>query len=289
MNERRPPPWLEYERALLSYLETGYSSAEVRHDVRLRGVLSGVDRQIDILVREQINGREVTTAFEAKCFGRRVNVKHVEEAIGLFRDVGVDRGVVVTTQGYSEAAMQRANADDVEIELDILNLSDLGRFQSDGGGLPYSGRHGVTLAAPLGWIVDGSRFAAAPARLYRRGLSFEEAVAEHEFMYVQFWTKDSDISSARELMEWQNETLLAEFPDARLEVEPLILTEAWTVDALIRTARNAYPWLEITGCVEFEEFLFFVVLHTPEVVAGRNRRKLEYVIRRALPFGVRRK
>ena len=56
----------------------------------------------------------------------------------------------------------------------------------------------------------------------------------------------------------------------------------------MRTARNAYEHLEVTAYVEFEDFIFFVVLHTPQLVANRNVRKLKYVMSKALPFTVRR-
>lgn len=286
MNDRHPA-WLKYEKVLLDYLQTEHSEAEVEHNVNLPGTLSGVDRQIDVLVRERLPGDTVTTAFEAKCYKRRVNVKNVEEAIGLFRDVSVDRGVVVTTVGYSDAALQRAYADDVEIELDILNLADLGQFQSDGGALPYAGSHGVAIPAPLGWVVDGSRHPSSPARLFRRGLTFAEAVQGAEFVYVAFWTKDEKAATAEELIELQNANLRLNFPEVDLTVEPLELGTRWTGPGLIRTARKAYPWLEITACVEFDQFLFFAVLHTPQLVASRNRRKLEYVVRKALPFTIR--
>ena len=280
------PPWLAYERTLLGYLQIEYSDSDVQHDVSLPGALSGVARQLDVLIHERIAGDVVTTAFDAKCYSRRVNVKDVEAAIGLFRDVGVDRGVIITTVGYSDAALRRAFADEVDLELDILNLADLGQFQSDGGALPYAGSHGAAIPAPLGWIVDGARSPIGPARLYRRGLTFEQAVEEHEFMYLRFWTKDEVASTSQALIEWQSENLRAAFPDVRLLVEPLDLGERWKGPGFIRTAANAYEWLEITACVEFREFLFFVVLHTPELVAARNRRKLEYVVRKALPFNV---
>lgn len=278
------PRWLEYEHIVFEYLQFNHDGAEVRHNVRLPGRLSGVLRQIDVLVDEHLSGHLFRTAFEAKCYKRAVDVKDVEEAIGLLRDVGVDRGVMITTSGYSDAALRRAHADDVDIELDILNLAALEQFQSDGGALPYAGSHGVVIPAPLGWIIDGSRFPGTSARLWRRGLSFEEAYSKREFMYVAFWSKDSTASSVEELTERQNENVRTAFPGAEITVEPLELKGRWR--SAVRTVANAYDWLEMTAYVQFDDFILFVVLHTPELVANRNRRKLEYVVAKAIPFTI---
>jgi len=185
------PNWLAYEKSIFKYLQFDHPEAEVVHNASLPGLLSGVPRQIDILVTERFGPEAYVTAFEAKHYTRKIDVKGVEEAIGLFRDVGVNRGVMITTMGYSDAALRRANADDVDIELDILNLADLEAFQTDGFAIPYSGPYGTAIPAPLGWIIDGSKSVWGQARLYRRGLTFEQAHNHSEFMYVKFWDKES--------------------------------------------------------------------------------------------------
>jgi hypothetical protein len=281
-----PPDWLKYEKTVFEYLQFDYAEAEVVHDVSLPGRLSGVPRQIDVLVTERFGVKTYVTAFEAKYYARKIDVKGVEEAIGLFLDVGVDRGVMITTMGYSDAALRRANADDVDIDLDILDLVELETFQTDGCAIPYKGPHGVVIPAPLGWIIDGTRTAWGLARLYRRGVTFEQAHNQSEFMYVQFWNKESEqISSLNDLIYSQNQGMLRDFPNAEITVESLDLGQK--SKGAIRTAANIYPALEVTAFAEFEKFILFVVLLTPKVVFNRNRRKLEYVVRKALPLSVK--
>jgi hypothetical protein len=279
------PDWLKYEKTVLKYLELDRPEAEVVHDVSLLGRLSGIRRQIDVLVTERFGVKTCVTAFEAKHYKRKIDVKGVEEAIGLFLDVGVDRGVMITTMGYSDAALRRANADDLDIDLDILNLAELGRFQTDVCAMPYKGPHGAYIPAPLGWIIDGLSTPWGLARIYRRGLTFRQAHDQSEFMYVQIWNKESDqISTLDELIAAQNQGMLQEYPNAVITVEPLDLGP--NSKGAIRTAANIYPALEVTAFVEFKKSILFVVLLTPEVVLNRNRRKLEYVIRKAGPFSV---
>lgn len=280
-----PPDWLKYEKTVFEYLRLDHPEAKVVHNVSLPGRLSGIPRQIDVLVAERFGVKTYVTAFEAKHYTRKIDVKGVEEAIGLFRDVGVDRGVMITTVGYSDAALRRANADDVDIDLDILDLAELETFQTDGCAIPYKGPHGAVIPAPLGWIIDGSRTAWGLARLYRRGLTFEQAHNQSEFMYIQIWNKESDqINALNDLIAVQNQGMLHDFPNAKITVE--VLDFGLKSNGAIRTAEYIYPALEVTAFAEFEKFILFVVLLTSKVVLNRNRRKLEYVIRKALPFSV---
>jgi hypothetical protein len=281
---RQSPNWLKYEKTIFEYLRLDHPEVEVVHNVSLPGRLSGIPRQIDVLVTERLSGTAYTTAFEAKHYSRRVDVKGVEQAIGLFRDVGVDRGVMITTVGYSAAALQRACADDVDIDLDIFDLASLKPFQTDGLAIPYRGPHGTAIPAPLGWIIDGSKSPWGLARLYRRGLTFHQAHGEGEFMYVQIWSKDSAVRTLDELIAAQNAGMAQDFPNIEITVETLDLGAAY--QGAVRIAANMYPSLEVTAFAEFKEFILFIVLLSPRVVLNRNRRKLEYVIRKALPFSV---
>jgi len=92
------------------------------------------------------------------------------------------------------------------------------------------------------------------------------------------WNTHHDLISA------QNQGMLQHFPDAEITVEELDLGAG--AEGAIRTAENMYRALEVTAFAEFEKFILFIVLLTPEVVHKRNRRKLEYVIRKAVPFSI---
>jgi hypothetical protein len=281
---RSSPAWLEYEKTIFEYLHVDHPEAEVVHNALLPGHLSGIRRQIDVLVTETISDAVFRTAFEAKHYSKKVDVKGVEEAIGLFQDVGVNRGVLVTTKGYTDAALQRANADDLDIDLDILDLSDLGSFQTDGMAIPYKGQNGAAIPAPLGWIIDCSRTEWGLARMYRRGLTFQEAHNVSEFMYVQIWDKEAEPKTLDGLIAEQNKGILHHFPKAEVAVDHLNLGRGRK--GAMRTASGMYVVLEVTAFAEFAKFILFITLITPKVVLNRNRRKLEYVIRKALPFTI---
>jgi hypothetical protein len=105
--------WKQYENQIFERLkEMAGPDAEVNFDVSMPGRLSRVDRQIDVFVRGDFAGHvtRATMAVDCKCFSRKVDVKDVETFIGLVEDVGTDFGLLVTTEGFSEAAKNRAAA-----------------------------------------------------------------------------------------------------------------------------------------------------------------------------------
>lgn len=279
------PDWLKYQREVHSQLVELYPESHIRHDVRLPGNLSNAQRQVDVLVEERLAGQRLVTAVDAKHHGRPIDVKEVESFLGLLRDVGVDRGLMVSAKGYTAAAMTRAWSDDVDLDLDVLSLAELKQWQGEAA-IPYAGRNGIVLSAPLGWIIDGQRRPGTLARLYRRGLSFEGAVGNCEFMYVNIWDRRAPVDSLEALLDEQARQLREVSPDVTISVRELGGDIGWR-GCIRRADVPSYPTAELTGLVEFPDAILIVVLFTPLVGERRNVRKLEYVLRKALPMSVR--
>lgn len=279
------PAWRQFEREVHSELAVTYPGAAILHDVRLPGALSGTQRQIDILVEERLGGGCVRTAIDAKHRGRKVDVKEVESFIGLLHDIQVQRGIIVSASGYTEAALARAFRDDVDLDLDVFTLDEFRQWQA-AVAIPYAGRNAVLVPAPFGWAVDGERFPHALARLYRRGVSFEEAANLSEFMYVNLWDRHPPVDSLEALLAKQEQDIRSHAPDAAIGVLDAP-TGAGYRGCIRRADIVGYPTAEITGFIEFPKVIFFSVLFTPLVVERRNVRKLEYLLQKVLPISVR--
>jgi hypothetical protein len=82
--------------------------AEVLHNVKMPGRLGGQERQVDVLVREQVGQYKINIIIECKDHKRPIDVKGVEEFSGLLNDVGAQKGVLVCPMGFSELAKTRA-------------------------------------------------------------------------------------------------------------------------------------------------------------------------------------
>ncbi|WP_442891409.1 restriction endonuclease [Chitinimonas sp. JJ19] len=127
MDKSSSPSWERYERLVAelvrNQLPTEYC---VTPNARVKGLLSGRVRQIDVLIDSRHAACEgFRLIVDAKARGRRIDVTHVEAFRGLMEDVGATHGYLVCPHGFSEAAERRAQ-DAVSIRL--LPLDRLENF-----------------------------------------------------------------------------------------------------------------------------------------------------------------
>ena len=279
--------WQQYEREIEEQFRQTYPLAQITHDAKLVGKFSKVERQIDLLIEERASDFAFRIVVDAKYRGRKIDVSDIEAFIGLTRDVEAHTGMMIALEGYTPAAVNRAHSDDLDIILDVLNLEELKVFQGFAA-FPYSGDRGVSIAAPFGWIVDATQRPGMVATLYERGLSFEEAVRNNEFMYVTFWDKRNDkVDSLDALLKFQEGYMLEGSPDAEiLLLERARNRRVGAVTLIRRFKKKTYPTPEYTGFVDFENFIFMCVLFTPESLERKNLRKLRSVIGDVFPMKV---
>ena len=105
------PKYAVYERcvAALTVERQSAITSSVTANARIRGVISGRSRQIDVLIEDldfSPNGFRIIV--EAKCIKRKIDVPEVEALEGKMRDVCASHGVLVTSSGVTCAALRRA-------------------------------------------------------------------------------------------------------------------------------------------------------------------------------------
>lgn len=272
--------WQNYEEQVFRLLKAHLPHARLRKDVKIRGRYSGRKRQIDILISEPGPAGRVRTVVDAKHFSRNVNVKAVDSLAGFVDDIGADGGMLVTGKGYSPAALRRAFYGPADLELDVLNFSELKRLQGFAA-LPYAGDLGLWIRAPLGWVIDAKREKGRLAMLYQRGLDAPGAGKKKELIYINCWDKRLDPLTMSELDGLQVEALRSRGAVDVRYVETLQRSDHLTQ---LRVAEvEACGYLEITGFVEWEDAIFFAVLLTPKETQRQNMRRLESVLRHAMP------
>lgn len=277
--------WRDYEKEIFDYFRTQYPTADISHNVSVDGRFSKTKRQIDILIEDYVAGNRIRIVVDGKFFSENIDVKDVEMFIGMLNDCEANKGLLITQVGFSQAAINRAFYDLMDIELDILNFKDLHKFQAFGG-VPYSGEHGVVLPAPFGWILDGTKRRGMLATLYERGLTWEQAGERLEWMYVNIKSKDNEIKTLDHFLDLQELLTLDRSPNATIKYFPTIKrTDTNTRLRVIDI--ESYPTMEYTGFVEFDDFIFFCVLFTPEELKKKNIRKLENIMQRVLPIYIK--
>jgi len=125
--------WRVYEK-IVGDTQAMHRNCVVIQDHKIKGVRSGVIRQIDVWVTGEIAGHEIKLAIECKLHKAKVDIKTVDAFIGFLEDVAADKGVLITTTGFTLGAKTRAGA--AGIELNVMTLesameTDWGQFLED--------------------------------------------------------------------------------------------------------------------------------------------------------------
>ncbi len=285
MPKKSKPGWSAYERQAFKLFKQYFPTAKVRKNIRVKGRFSKRKRQIDILIAEKTPAGILKTVVDTKLFTRKVDVKAVDALAGFVDDVGAQRGMLITSRGYTQAALRRAFYGPNDLELDILNFSALQQFQGFTA-IPYKGDKAFLLGAPFGWIIDAKRTKGRLCNMYQRGLDMTTAVEKKEFLYINFRDRGEDRLTAAELDERQ----VAEMKS----IGKVTVSRRETVqraDAITRLRIadvERYGCLEITGFLEFDNVILFAVLLTPTETQRPNIRRLESVMKQAMPIDFKR-
>jgi len=278
--------WKSYEDRIHEHFTHAYPKANVRKNQYILGKYSKAKRQIDVLIEETIGTTPVRTIVDGKFFNRKVDVTKVEAFASFVADVGAQRGILVTSRGYSKAALERAFNDSRKLELDILNFDDLQQFQALVA-LPYVDDNTVVVPAPLGWVIDGDKQGPFHACAYQRGLDLAAAQKRMEWMYMILSPKGRGLNTIDDLISFQNSRTKKHGQGGRTTyLNPTLRDDALTK---IRCTRFRDPkFYEITGFVPFDKFIFFCVVITPANRKAVNLRKLEYVLAKIMLVNVKR-
>lgn len=272
----KPDDWRSYEAYVAGALAERFPSIEIRRDVRVRGRHSGVERQIDLLV-----GVEGLIAVECKCYARRVDVKIVEMYLGMLDDLGVRAGILVTTKGYSEAALNRARNDPRDIDLQIIHPDRLSEYQHIGAPLIYRGDLGISLAPPQFWVVDVELTqvpGGALAMMYPLGHSLSSAMRSADVIYGNIITRPFANATLSETALPHTSALLSDQPDTWIEASNLEVSDRHGTrrNALLRWADipSTPADCELALYVDYDEWILLLVAKS----LARNRAHLQEML-----------
>jgi|GEM_PF-2977082 len=118
----RPVTPEAYEQALFERLLYEFPPPEfvvTRNDQEPGRYSRSRPRQLDVSVRRAVGGRprQLYLVAEAKRHSRRIHVGQVEAFIGMLDDVACRLGILVSPQGPTQGATNRATAADVRLDL----------------------------------------------------------------------------------------------------------------------------------------------------------------------------
>lgn len=278
--------WKEYEFLVFDQIKDYYKDANFEFNSMILGKYSKGQRQCDIIIKQKIDNQIITILVDAKYYSKKLDVKDVESFISMTNDINAHHGILISPKGYSELAYNRAENDNSNISLDILNLDEL-KFLQGMTAIPYSGEHGVLMLSPFGWIIDAKKRDGMIASSYRKGFTFENAANQKEFMYFNIWHKDKDLITAYQLLKSQAEDIHA--MDAS-SVTTINESSLHGVNYVIRkTITKLYPVVEYACAIDHGKFILFAVMLSPKNRETVNLNKLIKVIIGTLPITIKHK
>lgn len=107
-----PAEWQQFEKdaeGIFRKLAESDANASIEHNVKVTGVLSGEERQIDVLIKGELAGQPIRVVVECKCYGKPLGIGKIDEFEGKLRDVAAHRGVMFSKTGYTKPARARAD------------------------------------------------------------------------------------------------------------------------------------------------------------------------------------
>src|SRR5438477_7677989 len=107
--------WKRFEDLAAHIQRSLAPGATIEQNIRVLGQRSKVFREIDISIRTRVGQYELFIAIDCKDYRRNINVKDVEEFIGLIKDIGAKKGAMIVAWGFTEAAKNRARDAGVDL------------------------------------------------------------------------------------------------------------------------------------------------------------------------------
>lgn len=120
--------WEDYEMQIFEKLKEEFPDSEILKNQKIEVRLSKVKRQIDILVKGTLVGRDILGVVECKNFNEKVDVKVIDGFAGFLEDVGANIGILITNKGFTKGAENRANNAYGAIKLDIVKFEHLDAY-----------------------------------------------------------------------------------------------------------------------------------------------------------------
>ncbi|HEX7298906.1 MAG TPA: restriction endonuclease [Solirubrobacteraceae bacterium] len=216
----------EYENGVTDVLRfIAGSDVEVHRDVRVPGRRSGVERQVDVLVRGSIFGLpNATLAVDCKLWKKKLDVADAGAFLSYLDDIGADLGMLVTTEGYTPAAKKLAQ-DARGVRAEVLTLRELEQWSPKG-------------TIHVSYRLPAERAGDARAALVRAGLRVrEDRSLEHR--------DDQIVLEAFRYPRGEGEPTLDEVAEEALTAVGLPVDVAASGTA-IGGGTPAHRWLEVT-------------------------------------------
>lgn len=277
--------WKEYEIYITKHFQKLFPQTSIQHNVRREGLISKTNRQIDILIEGKVAGFDLKIIVDCKYFNKKVDVKQVESFLSFLQDLKASKGILITNNGYSEAAYNRATYDSQDIELRIINFDDLEKFQGFMA-IPYSKSECAIVTSPKGWVVDASPQGTYVASFYPAGLSQEEAFHTEGFIYLAFSHKDKTWPDLLDLLDKQGTNARNHYKHPKIQYIETIEREDCSLTMRVIDAEEMGNTIEYTIFLDYPNVIIYLTLLTYRNKEKQYIKKLEWIAQKLIKGNV---
>jgi len=88
-------------------------TATVEESVLFTDILTKKDVEVDIVIRQTVNGIPICIGIECTAVSRRATVEWVREMVGKHQTIPVDKTIFVSRSGFTRQAIERAEAENI--------------------------------------------------------------------------------------------------------------------------------------------------------------------------------
>ncbi len=146
--------WEIYEQQIFEKFRSKYDNCDFIKNHKIKGLYSNVNRQIDVAIIGNLAGIEQLGVIECKYYNKKIDVKTVDSFIGFIQDVNANFGIIITNQGFSEGATNRAK--NQKVHLDIINIEEIDEYEFEPD-IGYCEMCDETDRNPIFWDENYSR------------------------------------------------------------------------------------------------------------------------------------
>lgn len=119
--------WEQYETQIFEKFKSKYDDCEFIKNHKFKGLYSKVDRQMDVAIIGTIAGIKQLGVIECKHYNKNINVKTIDSFIGFLQDLNANFGILITNNGFSDGAKNRA--ENQKVHLDIIDLDNIDEYE----------------------------------------------------------------------------------------------------------------------------------------------------------------
>jgi hypothetical protein len=102
------------------YLQLAAHGAQVTESVLLRERTSNAEREVDVLIEQVVVGHRIRIAVECRDRKDKDDITWIDDLIGRFSDLEIDRVIAVSSSGFTKTAASKAAAH----RIDVLTLEE---------------------------------------------------------------------------------------------------------------------------------------------------------------------